>query len=126
MSNSFATPWTVACQDPLSMGFSRQEYWSGLQFPSPGGLPDPGIKPASSGTPALQEDSLPLSHQGSPFIYIYIYIYLIVKWKNRTLYIYRWLYQNRMGTINTKQKTTIDTHIQKKKSPKHNNMGLPW
>ena len=43
----FATPWTVACQAPLSMGFSRQEYWSGLPFPSPGDLPDPGIKPAS-------------------------------------------------------------------------------
>ena len=43
----FATPWTVACQAPLSMGFSRQEYWSGLPFPSLGGLPDPGIKPRS-------------------------------------------------------------------------------
>ena len=42
-----ATPWTVACQDPLSMGFSRQEYWSGLLFPSPGDLPDPGMEPGS-------------------------------------------------------------------------------
>ena len=50
------TPWTVACQAPPSMGFSRQEYWSGLSFPSPGGLPNPGIKSAS---PALQADSLP-------------------------------------------------------------------
>ena len=46
----FVTPWTVACQAPLSMGFSRQEYWSGLPFPSPGDLPNPGIKPES---PAL-------------------------------------------------------------------------
>ena len=46
----FATPWTIAYQAPLSMGFARQEYWSGLPFPSPGDLPDPGIKPAS---PAL-------------------------------------------------------------------------
>ena len=46
----FVTPWTVAHQAPLSMGFSRQEYWSGLPFPSPGDLPDPGIEPAS---PAL-------------------------------------------------------------------------
>ena len=46
----FATPWTIAHQAPLSMGFSRQEYWSRLPFPSPGDLPDPGIKPAS---PAL-------------------------------------------------------------------------
>ena len=43
----FVTPWTVAHQVPLSMGFSRQEYWSGLLFPCPGGLPDPGIKPVS-------------------------------------------------------------------------------
>ena len=50
------TPWTVACQASLSMGFSRQEDWSGLSFPSPGEHPDPGIK---SGYPALQEDSLP-------------------------------------------------------------------
>ena len=51
----FATPWTVAYQASPSMGFSRQEYWSGLPFPSPGGLPDPGIKP---GSPALQADTL--------------------------------------------------------------------
>ena len=45
--NSFVTPWTIACQVPLSMGCSRQEYWSGLPFPSPGDLPDPGIEPGS-------------------------------------------------------------------------------
>ena len=43
----FVTPWTVAYQAPPSMGFSRQEYWSGLPFPSPGDLPDPGIEPGS-------------------------------------------------------------------------------
>ena len=47
MSNSFATPWTAACQPPLSMRFSRQEYWSGLPFPSPEDLPNPGIEPTS-------------------------------------------------------------------------------
>ena len=47
--------WIVACQAPLSLGFSRQEYWSGLPFPSPGDLPNPGIEPRS---PALQADSL--------------------------------------------------------------------
>ena len=47
MSNSFATLWTVACQAPLSVGVPRQEYWSGLSFPSPGDLPDPGIEPES-------------------------------------------------------------------------------
>ena len=48
-----ATPWTVACQAPLSMRLSRQEYWSGLPFPSPGDLPDPGIEPESLESPAL-------------------------------------------------------------------------
>ena len=65
MSNSFATSWTVALQAPLSMGFSRQEYWSGLPFPPPGDLPGPGMEPASPMSPALQADSLPLSHWGS-------------------------------------------------------------
>ena len=49
----FATPWAVAHQAPLSMGFSRQEYWSGLPYPPPGDLPDPGIKPMSIQSPAL-------------------------------------------------------------------------
>ena len=56
------TPWTVACQAPPSMGFSRQEYWSGLPFPSPGDLPDTGIKPESP------VDSLPLPHLGSTLL----------------------------------------------------------
>ena len=51
----FATQWTAACQVPLSMGFSRQEHWSGLPFPSPEDLPNPGIEP---GSPALQADAL--------------------------------------------------------------------
>ena len=51
-----AIPWSVACQAPLSVGFSRHEYWNGLPFPSPGDLPNPGIEP---GSPALQADSLP-------------------------------------------------------------------
>ena len=59
----FATPWTVAYQAPLPMGFSRQECQSGLPFPSPGDLPDPGIKPES---PALQADTLPSEPPGKP------------------------------------------------------------
>ena len=59
----FATPWTVACQAPLSMGFSRQEYWSGLPFPSPGDLPNPGIE---YGSPALQADALSSEPPGKP------------------------------------------------------------
>ena len=61
VSNS-ATPWTVAHQASLSMEFSRQEYWSGLPFPSPEELPNPGIEPWS---PAWQADSLPFELQGS-------------------------------------------------------------
>ena len=59
----FVTPWTVAEQAPLSMGFSRQEYWSELPFPSPGDLPDPEIKP---GSPSLQTDTLPSKPPGKP------------------------------------------------------------
>ena len=59
----FATPWTVARQAPPSMKFSRQEYWSGLPFPSPGDLPDTGIEP---GSPALQADALPSEPPGKP------------------------------------------------------------
>ena len=58
-------PWTVAHQAPLSMGFPRQEYWSGLPCPPPGDLLDPGIKSMSPKSPALQVDSLPLRHVGS-------------------------------------------------------------
>ena len=63
MFDSFVTPWTVAHQAPLFMEFSRHEYWSGLLFPSPGNLSNPGIRPMS---PALQAASLLLSHEGSP------------------------------------------------------------
>ena len=61
----FAPPWTVAHQAPLSMEFSRQEYWSGLPFPSPGDLSDPGIEP---GSPTLQADTLPSEPQGKPIL----------------------------------------------------------
>ena len=64
---TLATPWTVALQGeeqvPLFTGFSRQKYWNGLPFPSPGNLPNPGIEPMS---PALQADSLPTELQGKP------------------------------------------------------------
>ena len=59
----FVTPWTVGYQTPPSMGFSRQECWSGLPFPSPGDLPNPGIEPRS---PALQTDALPSEPPGKP------------------------------------------------------------
>ena len=66
------TPWTVAYQIPRSMGFSRQECWSGLLFPSPGDLPDPGIEP---GSPALQADTLPSEPPGKPHIDDIVQIY---------------------------------------------------
>ena len=68
MSDSFATPWTVAHQAPLSMELSRQEHWSGLPFPPPRDLPDPSLL-------LWQADSLPLSHQGSPDMHIHIYFF---------------------------------------------------
>ena len=61
------TPWTVARQAPPFMESSRQEHWSGLPFPSPGDLPDPGIKP---GFPTLQADSLPSEPAGKPFVHV--------------------------------------------------------
>ena len=63
----FATPWTAALQAPLSMGFSRQEYWSGLPCPPPGDRPDPGIEPGSA---ASQADSLPSEPPGKPELFL--------------------------------------------------------
>ena len=65
MSNS-VTSWMEAHQAPLSMEFSRQEYWSGLLFPPPGYLPNLGTEPMFPVSPALEVDYLPLSHLGSP------------------------------------------------------------
>ena len=73
----FETPWTAAYQLPLPMGFSRQEYWSGLPFPSPGDLPDLGIEPRS---PALWVDALPSElpakskHVQGTFVFYYVFI----------------------------------------------------
>ena len=71
----FVTPWTIAHQAPLSMGFSRQEYWSGLPFPPPGGLPNPGIEPRS---PALQADSLPESIMRYYIMRYYLYLIIFI------------------------------------------------
>ena len=62
----FVNSWTVVRQDPLSMGFSKQEYWRGLPFPTPGDFPDPGIESPSPVAPALQADSFQVSYQGIP------------------------------------------------------------
>ena len=65
------TPWTVAYQAPLSMEFSRQEYWSGLPFPPPGNLPNPGNEPTSPASPAMQVDSLPAEPPRKPTMEYY-------------------------------------------------------
>ena len=78
----FATPWTVAHQAPLSMEFSRQDYWNGLPCPSPRDLPDPGTEP---GSPTLQADALPSEPQGKPILaftgelfHFVIFLFLVV------------------------------------------------
>ena len=83
----FATLRTVAHQAPLSMGFSRQEYWSGLPCPPPGD-PDPGIEPVSPVSSALQADSLPLSHWGSPSFYMSLF---------KMFSLYKSINHNRLG-----------------------------
>ena len=69
----FVILWTVACQTPLSMGFFSQEYWSGLPFPPPGYLLDPGIEPESLASPALAGE---FHHLGSPYAYTDIQSFL--------------------------------------------------
>jgi len=66
VSDSFATSWTIACQAPLSVQFSRQEYWNGLSFPSAGDLPDSGIEPASYVSPALAGGFFTTAPSGKP------------------------------------------------------------
>ena len=67
MSDSFATPWTVACQTPLSRGFPREEHWSGLPFPPLGDLPNPGIEPVP---PTLADGFFTTEPPGKPLLMI--------------------------------------------------------
>ena len=76
-------PWTVAHQAPLGMEWSRQGYWSGLPFPSPGDLPNPGIEPRS---PALQADSLPSELPGKPNVILSLSIYLSAQVRRNIAY----------------------------------------
>ena len=95
---TLATPYTIACQAPLSMRFSRQEYWSGLSFPSPGDLPDPGIEPRS---PALQANSFLIELWGKPYtlklkitytttirqdIKVILFLFVLIPWKQATFW----------------------------------------
>ena len=72
----FATPWVVALQAPLSMGFSRQEYWSGLPFPPPGNLPNPRIKPTSPAPPALAGGYFSTSRPGKLAIKVLLHYFI--------------------------------------------------
>ena len=99
----FVTPWTVAHLAPPSMGFSRQEYWSGLPFPSPGDLPNPGIKPRS---PALQADTLTSEPPGT--------VWITTNWKilqemgipDHVTFLLRNLYADQEATVRTGHVTT--------------------
>ena len=87
----FATLWSAACQAPLSLGFSRQEYWSELPCSFLGDLPDPGIEPLSPMAPELQVDSLPLSHWGSPRLsksYIDSFFHIPPIYVNRFIFLF--------------------------------------
>ena len=80
MANSFVTPWAVAHQAPMCMGFSRQEYWSWLLFPPPGDHPDPGTEPRSLVSPALAGSFSTPAPPGKPITsmtYIYMYLYTV-------------------------------------------------
>ena len=92
MSNSFGTPWTVACQAPLSMGFPRQEYWIGLPFPSPGHLPHQGMKPLFL---ALASGSLPLDYHE--------------KNKNEFFFFFNWPWKIKKMLKNEKEKKKADS-----------------
>ena len=102
----FATLWTIACQAPQSMRFSRQEDWSGLPCSPPGNLPDPGIESMS---PALQVDSLLLSHQESPYSPIsaaYLYCSCIVNLKF-SIITYFSRYLKNSGTLNLEEDNPV-------------------
>ena len=89
MLNTF--PWTVAHQAPPSMGFSRQEYWSGLLFPSPGDLPDPGIEPRS---PALQADALTSEPPGKPIYKFISQVHFFFVKQSKSFPIFRLSFKN--------------------------------
>ena len=85
----FATLWTVAHQAPLSLVFSRQEYWSRLPCPPPGNLPDPEIEPMFPGSPALQKDSLPTESPGKPAV-------LLILWQTDPFPVFKPIWEHGM------------------------------
>ena len=103
VSNYLQPAWIVALQGALSMGFSRQDHWSELPFPTPGDLPDPGVKSTS---PALQAASLPLSHQGNPSFEKKSIFFLYYN-KGGTSGLKMWLLRTRKNTDNQDNFKTI-------------------
>ena len=85
---TLSDPMDCTCQAPLSMGFSRQEYWSGLPFPSPGDLPDPGIKPASLKSPTLAGGFFTTTHLGSTFRILFHTSFIVLFFSFRFLHFY--------------------------------------
>ena len=95
---TLCNPWTVDCQVPLAMGFSRQEYWSGLPFPSLGNLPDPGVKP---GSPALQADSLSSETPRKPWTHV----------SSQHPLLWDWMAHKMVGSWNSRELGTLKTLI---------------
>ena len=84
----FVTPWTVACQSPLSMEFSRQEYWNGLPIPSLGDLPNTGIEPATLASPALAGGFFTTEPPGKPFLPIMLWFMFLSKYFTYNYFIF--------------------------------------
>ena len=99
----FATPWTVTCQAPLSMGFSRQEFWNGLLFPTPRDLPNPGVKATSLKPAALADRFLTTSATWE----VLNYIYYIFKFEHRFSNEKQAVYSHRVGKDEKEKEQTI-------------------
>ena len=105
---TLCNPVALACQAPLSMRYSWQENWSGLPWPSPGDLPNPGVEPAPLKAPALQVDSLPLGHQGSPKMWcVYIYIHFNLGTYDIYHIIYTCIYTHKMKYSHKKEQNSV-------------------
>ena len=114
MSNSFVTPWTVAREAPLCMGFSRQEHWSGLPFPSPGDLSDLEIE---RGSPVLQANSLPTEPPGRPFP---SYPPLIVRDLNQRVWVFNWV----CNSATLKSFSRLDPHPHQSRGYRRRSLSL--
>ena len=112
-SSHFATPWTGAHHASPSMGFFKQEYWSGLPFPSPEELPDPETEPMSAACPALASRFFTMEPPGKPVIYIFmhIHVYVCINTCMHLLCIYVYIYIHTERNINTYICIYIDAYV---------------